>query len=69
MDSKQFKFYSKLFHKSALDNTISFLNENKFTLFNLAYLGDGDWRVMYHNKDGKVESRIFEWGEIEIDKK
>lgn len=64
MDSKQLKLYSKQCPKLILDKTVSFLDENNYSLFNLAYLGDGDWRVMYRNKENKVQCAIFHWGEF-----
>ena len=65
MDPKQFKFYSKYYSKSILNKVDLFLNENKYELFNLAYLGDGDWRVMYQDKDKIVKSQLFQWPELE----
>lgn len=61
MDAKQHKFYSGLYSKSIIDKVAAFLNENKYSLFNLAPLGDDDWRVMYRDTNDKVQSQIFHW--------
>ena len=66
MDSKQYKLLLKTYPKSIIDKLEIFLISNKYSLFNFAYLGDGDWRVMYRDEKEKVSSNIFNWGEPEI---
>jgi hypothetical protein len=60
MTDKQIQTYLKQnYPQSVLDDTVKFLEENKASLFNLALLGAGEFRVMYRLPDNKVEARIF----------
>jgi len=36
-----------------------FLKDNKHTLYNFAFLGAGEYRVMFRDKNGKVSAEIF----------
>ena len=44
-----------------LDRVSFFLKENEYTLYNLAHLGSGEYRVMFRDKSGKVSARLFSY--------
>lgn len=65
MNNRQIKNYlAQGYPPKAIDNTISYLKENGLVLFNLAYLGNGDYRIMGKNSEGKLNSIILHWGNL-----
>lgn len=60
MTAKEIKTYKqKGIPDSVIQQTTKFLEENNYTLFNIALLGASEFRIMYRNKDGIVEAKIF----------
>lgn len=57
------KELKKLKQKGVSDSIIAqaekFLEENKFELFNLALLGNNEFRIMFWNGMGTMEAKIF----------
>lgn len=60
MDKKQIDFLLKRgYPKSVIEEASRFLLDNEASLFNLALLGASEYRIMYRDKTGKVEAKIF----------
>jgi hypothetical protein len=66
MTDKDIKFYKdKGFSQSIIDQTIEFLKLNNGELVNLAYLGEGDTRIIFKDlKTQKVEAQIVRFKNI-----
>ena len=64
LDEKQIKtFRAKEYPEELIDIVNNYLKENNAELFNFAYLGEKEFRLMYRNKETqKVNCYLFVYG-------
>ena len=61
MTVKEQKHYKQQgFPEKIINETIKFLQDNNYTLFNLARITKDEYRVMFRNTKGKVDAMIFQ---------
>jgi len=54
---KKLKEYN--YPDSVIEYVNNFLEEKGYEYYNLAFLGKGEYRIMYRDKEGKVNCEIF----------